>query len=75
MYRNAYSSIIHNSQDVETTQMCTGEWINKMWSSHCGAVEKNPTSIYEDVGSIPGLTLWVKGLELPQAMVYVTDAA
>ena len=24
-------------------------------SSHCGTVEMNPTSIHEDVGSIPGL--------------------
>ena len=28
---------------------------------------KNPTSIREDVGSIPGLTQWVKELLLPQA--------
>ena len=32
LYTNVPSSIIHNSQKVETTQMLlTGEWINKMW--------------------------------------------
>ena len=30
-------------------------------SSHCGAVETNLTGIYEDSGSIPDLTQWVKG--------------
>ena len=33
-------------------------------SSHCGSVEMNLTSIYEDAGSILGPHSWVKALAL-----------
>ena len=41
----------------------------RMGSSRCALQVKNLTSIYEDVGSIPGFAQWVKELVLPQAAV------
>ena len=35
----------------------------------------NPTGKDEVVGSIPSLAQWVEDLELPWAVVWVTDAA
>ena len=33
---------------------------NRMWSSRCGTVEMNPTSIHGDVGLTHDLAQWVK---------------
>ena len=54
-----------SSLSVWHTVMLNKSLLNR--SSHCGSVVTNPTSIHEDVGLIPGLDQWVKGLALPQA--------
>ena len=44
-------------------------------SSCRGSVETNPTRNHEVVGSILGLTPWVKDLALPWAVLQVADVA
>ena len=46
------------------THTHTHERKKENWSSHCGSAETNLTSIHVGAGSIPGLTHWVKDLEL-----------
>ena len=38
-------------------------------SSYCGTVVMNLTRIYQNVGSIPGLSQWVENLALPRVAV------
>ena len=49
---------------------------NTDWgSSHCGSIIINLTGIHKDVGSIPGLSQWVRDLALPSAVVKVAELA
>ena len=53
----------YNSIYIKTSE------IQKKSSSHHGSAVTNPNSIHEDVGSIPGLTHWVKDPALPEPAV------
>ena len=49
---------------ISCSERCLRRFKSRVRSSHCGSVAKNPTSIHEDAGLIPGLGQWVK---YPQA--------
>ena len=50
--------------------MSFGNYINhKIWSSHSGSAEINPTSNDKVAGPIPDLTQWAKDMPLRWAVV------
>ena len=65
---NIDAKILNNMQANRIQQ-----YIKKIGSSHCGAVETNLTRNHEVVGLIPGLVRWVEDLVLPLVVVEVVE--
>ena len=55
---------------IDSKEPCLIFFLNYLIeSSHCGAVETNPTKKNDVSDLIPGLTQWVKDPALPRAVV------
>ena len=72
----------HGFRSLLTNHFLTEDFPNhlklkfqSLWSSHSGSVVMDPTSIHEDMGSIPGLAHWVKDPAFLWAVVQVAEAA
>ena len=63
--------VLRNSIPPENIWKKKSIWEFPLWLS----VLRTQHSLREDVGWIHGLAWWIKALALPQAAVYVTDAA
>ena len=62
--RESYQKYYNHSLTMKMPQAAPQKkQMHKLWSSHCGSVVMNPTSIY--VALIPGLTQWVQDPVLP----------
>ena len=67
--------IVNRQTDVHSLGVSLEDELKtKIWSSHRGTVETNPTRNYEVVGSSLGLHQWVKDPVLRCVVVYVADA-
>ena len=82
IYTSYYVSAANINERKKMTTYETEDWVNRKQISknESGVLAMaqqltHPTSIHKDVGSIPGLSQWVKDLVLLWAMVQVIDTA